>query len=68
MCNCVSVINTKMEAKGLNTVIDVPYQMTKDLGEAPQRTKVVTAKKCRSVRKRPVDVFASFCPFCGEKY
>lgn len=69
MCECVKTINKKLDEKGLNTVIDVPFQLNSDLSTAStQRVSIVTAKKDRSVRKRPTSVFASYCPFCGEKY
>lgn len=67
-CNCVEVMNEKLEARKLNTVIDVPLRLNIDMSDAPARTMVVTAKKDRNIRKKPTSVFASYCPFCGSKY
>jgi hypothetical protein len=61
-------MNQKMKERNLNTVIDVPYILSSDLSDCPNTVKIVTVKAEKAVRKSPVSVFASFCPFCGEKY
>ena len=65
VCNCIETINKKMADRNLNTVIDVPLLLGSNLEDQTEKTKVVTVKADQSVRKRPVPVFASFCPFCG---
>jgi len=67
-CDCVERIDEKLDSKNLNTVISVPLSFKKDMSDTPQRTMVVTEKKDLSVRKKPTNVFASYCPFCGIKY
>lgn len=44
-----------------NTVIEMPF-----IG--PQRVLVSTHKLNMAERGKPKSAFASYCPFCGEKY
>ncbi len=67
MCECIKTINEQLAEQNRNTVIDVPLQLSKDMQLGPPKTIVGTAKADANVRKRPVTVFASYCPFCGEK-
>ena len=66
MCNCNEKVNSKLSDH--NTVLDIPFTVSSGLGLGFGKVKIVTAKKDSKVRKKPVTVFASFCPFCGEKY
>ena len=68
MCNCISVINGKLEEKNLNTKIKVPFVLGSDMTLGAGTTSVETEKADKAVRKKPVPVFASYCPFCGESY
>lgn len=67
MCDCVETINEKLAEAGLNTRIKVPMLLSNDLKVGAKKLQVVTEKADVSVRKHPVSVFTSFCPFCGEK-
>lgn len=69
MCDCINEVNKKLAEKNLNTVIDVPFLMDDDMNVSSKRkASIVTAKADKSVRKKPVSLFAAFCPFCGEEY
>lgn len=71
MCNCIREINSKLTKSGINAELDVPFivdPITKDI-----RAEIVTISTCkRDESKRgksvTVTVFASYCPFCGERY
>jgi len=61
MCECIETVNEKLLEAGHNTKIKMPMLML----SGTARPRVVTEKSDTDVRKRPIDVFASFCPFCG---
>lgn len=68
MCDCVSKINQKLEEGGYNTVIDTPLTLNPDLSNQGNKLKIATAKLDNKKRGRPVPIFSSYCPFCGEKH
>ena len=70
MCNCIELINKSMKDRGYNTELDIPFGISPTLNEfIHERVKVATKKADESIRRgRPISVFASFCPFCGESY
>lgn len=68
MCDCVSKINAMLLEKGHNTRIKTPLTLNPDLSNAGQKLEIVTEKADRNIRKKPVAMFSSFCPFCGEKH
>jgi len=59
MCKCIAEINEKLAAH--NTKIELPM-----LGL--QQPFVSTTKIDTKKRGKPVMMFASFCPFCGQRY
>lgn len=62
ICDCVKLINADLAKRELpNTMIETPLF-------GPQITFVLTCKRHENVRSKPKRVFASYCPFCGEKY
>jgi hypothetical protein len=59
MCECIKTANKFLAEH--NTKIEMPW-----LG--PQRPFVLTMKLDDKKRGKPQMMFASCCPFCGEKY
>jgi len=59
MCDCIATTNAFL--KDRNTQILVPMF-------GPQRPFVETVKLDDKKRGKPAMMFASNCPFCGEKY
>ena len=72
MCDCIEKINEALEKQGTNTMLDIPIVLnrvdTENVLESAARVKVTTCKRDSSSRKQPMQMFASYCPFCGEKY
>lgn len=68
MCECNKTINEKLASKNLNTVIYEPLTLSDDLTLGSKRVNIETIKANKNLRKKPTKVFASFCPFCGERY
>jgi len=62
MCDCVRLINDHLLMSDYpNTMVETPLFGT-------QITFVTTCKRNIKERGRPKRVFASYCPFCGQKY
>jgi hypothetical protein len=59
MCDCIQDVNKFLAEH--NTKIELPWF-------GPQRPFVQTIKLHERPRSKPKLMFASFCPFCGEKY
>ena len=59
MCDCIEKTNGFLAEH--NTKIELPWF-------GPQRPFVVTMKVDDKKRGKPRMMFASCCPFCGEKY
>jgi len=68
MCDCVETVNEKLKEKKLNTKIKVPLLLDSGMNCTGVKVQIVTEKENSDVRKKPVAVFSSFCPFCGEAY
>ncbi len=68
MCDCISQVQAKLEETGKNTKLDIPitFSLTGKLGA--DRVTVATCKRDNKKREKPLPVFASYCPFCGERY
>ena len=62
MCDCIDRVNGKL-AK-FNTVINAPFWVS----SGPIAPFIETRKIDTGKRGKPHAVFASHCPFCGEKY
>lgn len=64
MCDCVNIINGKLDGVRLNTAISVDFK-----SERPVITLIRKDTFKPETRRGRAGVFrASFCPFCGEKY
>lgn len=62
MCDCIEKCNADLaQSEFPNTMIEYPLW-------GPKMTFVVTCKRDEKVRQKPKRLFASYCPFCGEKY
>jgi len=59
MCNCISEVNKMLAERNAQLVIPI---------FGPQRPFVETDKIETKKRGKPPRMFATFCPFCGEKY
>lgn len=69
MCDCIELINDKLEEANTNTVLDIPMTLSMSSDDIKaDRTTVTTRKKDSMARKKAQKVFASYCPFCGDKY
>ena len=62
MCDCIKNVSEKL--KEHNTALKLPLL----LDGGPDRVLIETQKADSKNRKKPMNLFASFCPFCGEKY
>ena len=63
MCNCIQAVNNELAKHKANTEIYVPFTLSKIT-----RVCIETEKIDGNKRGKPMKVFASFCPFCGQKY
>ena len=62
MCDCISKANEHL--KEFNTAIEVPFWTS-----SGKLTPFVTTYKIDSSKRgKPKLMFASCCPFCGERY
>jgi hypothetical protein len=59
MCDCMDEVNAKLAER--NTKIELPWF-------GPQLPRVITMKLDDKKRGKPMGMFCTFCPFCGEKY
>ncbi len=60
MCDCIETVNANLSAH--NTTLCI------NLLRTPHPVMVATTKMMEKVRGKPIQVQATFCPFCGEKY
>jgi hypothetical protein len=71
MCDCIEKINKALDEQGTNTMLNIPIILNRNADNvlsSAARVKIVTYKRDDSIRKGPFSMFASYCPFCGEKY
>lgn len=59
MCNCMATVDIKLAEH--NSKIELPWF-------GPQLPRIITMKVDQKKRGKPIGVFATFCPFCGDKY
>lgn len=59
MCDCIARVDESMLSR--NAKIMLPWF-------GPQRPFIETTKVDEKKRGKPPRLFATFCPFCGEKY
>ena len=58
-CGCVALVNRDLA--GHNAILVTPIV-------GPRRAIVQTKKLYQQNRRTPPVLFATYCPFCGEKY
>lgn len=69
MCNCINDTNKALAKLGNNTKLDIPIIFNaRDGLNVAKQCSVLTARIDDHKRKPPARLFASYCPFCGEKY
>lgn len=64
MCNCIEEVNATLAASGRNTKLSQAITFRPPGSSLMIETEVIEKKR----GSRPVVAFASYCPFCGEKY
>lgn len=65
-CTCLTAINDHLRPH--NTKLSVSFCLTKDLGGMDVLPMILTEKIDPKLRKKPMNVVPTFCPFCGTKY
>lgn len=66
MCDCAKDVDKQLLERGTNTRLAFAMQITKEMGV--RSVLLVGVEKIdKSKRKPAMLVFATFCPFCGEK-
>ena len=69
MCDCAKLIQDELEKNGSNTMLDIPILFNFEKGTSrTDKVKIVTTKRDSRKREKAKSFFATFCPFCGEKY
>jgi len=67
MCKCIEKVNENL--KPSNLVLEVPCRVSMgSLDLLSQRIVVKVSKLDKKKRGAVPNVFASYCPFCGEQY
>lgn len=61
MCTCIETVDADLAGRGLNTRVETPLF-------GPARALVRTLKADDHKRQKPAVLFATCCPFCGERY
>ena len=65
-CDCMTKVNTSLKER--NTRLSVSFLLTKDLSGMDCLPMLAVEKIDAKIRKRPISVIPTFCPFCGNKY
>ena len=68
MCNCISEVEEQLKATGRNTMLDIPITFSLTGSLSGGKVTISTCKRDEKKREKPLRLFASFCPFCGEAY
>ena len=64
MCKCIDEINEQLKQQNRNTQVKQAFGMK---GTIPNAM-VSTEKADTNKREKSASIFASYCPFCGQKY
>jgi predicted molibdopterin-dependent oxidoreductase YjgC len=64
MCNCITEINEQLKKD--NTEVDVFIYIFNP--EKQPTVSIATFKIDKKVRRGPMRLTATYCPFCGKKY
>lgn len=67
-CDCIARVNEQLEQTDTNTKVKVPLLLRDNLSDMTTKAQIVTEKARRNVRKQPMAMFATYCPFCGIRY
>lgn len=67
MCDCIDKINTKLEEKGNDAIVDCGYMCKANFIYAVPKIKLKRKSTGKAVTKKTSIVYASYCPFCGKK-
>lgn len=67
MCNCIEEVNQKLKESGRNTMLDIPITFSAVGIDSVRRISILTCKMDNKKREKPLRLFGSFCPFCGEE-
>lgn len=65
MCDCIKITDESLHEKGLNTQLNLAISFKDNV---PNRVIISTRKVDLSIKKGPIVIAASYCPFCGERY
>ena len=70
MCDCIEQLNKRFEEAEENMRIFTPVVLSLSTGElsSQHRATIVVEKRNTKNRKKPKKLYASYCPFCGNKY
>ena len=67
-CKCIGLVNKTPEMLGANTQIENGYNLNFATGKCESYAMIVAGKVDTKSRKKPKQVYATFCPFCGKRY
>jgi len=65
MCNCIALTNAAFDAADMNRRLHIPFTLTPDKIE---QCVIETTIKSTDKKFARFTLYASYCPFCGEKY
>jgi spore coat polysaccharide biosynthesis protein SpsF (cytidylyltransferase family) len=69
MCNCIADMQKALEESGKNTMLDIPIVIDRKTGAMKaDKVMIATCKRDNNKREKPIKLFPSHCPFCGELY
>lgn len=72
MCECIKQINDNFKSSknivAQNTKIGHVHRFELTENNNTESVMIVTEKINPQLRIKPITLFASYCPFCGEKY
>lgn len=72
MCNCVARVNVELknhdDKRAKNTKVKQDLQMDFDAGQMKETPPQVVTAKVRDSGPKPMPLFVTYCPFCGEKW
>ena len=66
MCDCIELTNK--ELKKYNTRLIIPILWNSQGLKPVEKVVCATEKDDIKNKRKAVNIFATYCPFCGEKY
>lgn len=67
MCNCIQELDKQLDDPERNTALDTALNFSNPLMPAVMM-KIAVVKRDTRRRTKPVNLLATYCPVCGEKY